>query len=89
MNSNEEISRLVHDVQKLRHIVDDKHNMLMKMIEEKAERSDVEDLERRVTDKLNELIKSMIERFADKREVAKRLALIDKQVRLTFLIINS
>ena len=76
----------MHDVQKLRHIVDDKHNMLMKMIEEKAEKSDVEDLERRVTDKLNELIKSMIDRFADKRVVAKRLGLIEKQVRVTLTL---
>jgi uncharacterized protein YpmS len=43
----------------------------------------VENLERRVTDKLNELIKSMIDRFADKREIAKRFALVEKQVTLT------
>ena len=37
-------------------------------------------MERRVTDKLNELIKSMIDRFADKREVTKKFAFIEKQV---------
>lgn len=40
----------------------------------------MESLERRVTEKLNELIKNMIDRFADKRDVAKRLNLIEKQV---------
>jgi hypothetical protein len=67
------------------HLIDDRINQLLKMIDKKADRADVEDLERRVTDKLNELIKNMIDRFADKREVAKRFALIDKQVGSTFI----
>jgi len=58
--------------------MDEKFNQLLKMIEQKADKAEVENLERRVTEKLNELIKDMIERFADKREVNKRLSLIEK-----------
>jgi hypothetical protein len=58
--------------------MDEKFNQLLKMIEQKADKAEVENLERRVTEKLNELIKNMIERFADKREVNKRLSLIEK-----------
>ena len=58
--------------------MDEKFNQLLKMIEQKADKAEVENLERRVTEKLNELIKNMIERFADKREVNKRLSQIEK-----------
>jgi hypothetical protein len=58
--------------------MDEKFNQLLKMIEQKADKAEVENLERRVTEKLNELIKNMIERFADKREINKRLSLIEK-----------
>jgi hypothetical protein len=58
--------------------MDEKFNQLLKMIEQKADKAEVENLERRVTEKLNELIKNMIDRFADKREVNKRLSLIEK-----------
>lgn len=61
--------------------MDEKFNQLLKMIEQKADKAEVENLERRVTEKLNELIKNMIERFADKREVNKRLSLIEKQLK--------
>jgi hypothetical protein len=54
--NNEDIARLVSEVQKLRHIMDEKFNNLLNLIDQKADKAEVESLERRVTEKLNELI---------------------------------
>ena len=67
--------------------MDDKFNNLFNLMEQKADKAEVESLERRVTEKLNELIKNMIDRFADKREVNKKIGLLEKQVRISIIMI--
>jgi hypothetical protein len=67
---------------------DDRFNQLLKLIEKRAIKEDVENLERRFQDQLNDLTKSFIERFADKKDVAKKIAAIEKQVMfIEFIVI--
>lgn len=70
------------EMDKLKSHFDDKFQQLLKLIEKRAIKEDVENLERRIQDQLNELIKGLIDRFADKKEVAKKIAHIEKQVRI-------
>lgn len=70
----EEIQNLQNELEKLKHVVDDKYNRLHQQIEKKVSKEDLDNLERRLLDQLNGLINSFIDRFADKKEVAKKFA---------------
>jgi molecular chaperone GrpE (heat shock protein) len=81
-NNSEELEKLSTELNRLKHLFDDKFNQLIKLIEKRAIKEDVENLERRFQDQINDIIKNFIDRFADKKEMAKKLAAIEKQVSL-------
>ena len=86
---NEELERLARELENLKHLLDDRFNQLLQLIDKKADKLDLENLERRFIDRLNDLIKNFIDRFADKKDVYKRLTQIDKQIKTLFdLLMN-
>ncbi len=56
--------------------MDDKFNQVYKMLDLKADKSELDLLERRLTD----FIRSFMDRFADKKDVAKKLAQMDAKI---------
>ena len=49
-------------------------------INKKADKQDLDDLEARIMDKINEMIKKLIASFADRQDTMKRLAALEKNV---------
>ncbi len=76
----EDLQSLQNEFEKLKHIVDDKLGRFGQLIDKKVSKEDLDNLERRMLDQLNGLINNLIERFADKKETAKKFAQIEKQV---------
>jgi hypothetical protein len=60
----------------LRRTMDDKFQHVYKMLDLKADKADMDLMERRLTD----FIRSFLDRFADKKDVAKKLAQIDSKI---------
>jgi hypothetical protein len=56
--------------------MDDKFQHVYKMLDLKADKADMDLMERRLTD----FIRSFLDRFADKKDVAKKLAQIDSKI---------
>jgi len=80
---------LQNELNKLKHLFDDRFNQMMKLIEKKADKEDLDALERRLMEKLNDLIRGMIDRFADKKDTNKRLSALEKQIKTLFdLLMN-
>ena len=77
-SGSEEIQKLNGDIDKLKQLFDEKFNSLLKLIEKRAIKEDVDNLERRMQDQMNDLISNFIERFADKKEVAKKFSSLEK-----------
>jgi len=65
-------------LEKLRRQVDDNHNYVLSLIDKKADKADLENLERKLNGRLDDLIRNFIERFADKKDTLKRLLAIEK-----------
>ena len=78
ISGSEEIQKLTGEIDKLKHLFDEKFNQLLKLIEKRAIKEDVDNLERRMQDQMNDMIQSFIERFADKKELAKKISSIEK-----------
>ncbi len=66
---------------------EDRFNQLLAMIDKKADKVDLEGLERRMHERLNDLIKNFIDRFADKKDTHKRLSSLEKQVTILAVLI--
>lgn len=49
-------------------------------LNKKADRQELDELEARIMDKLNEILKTIFAQFADKKETNKRLSNLEKQV---------
>lgn len=81
---NDELERLANELEKLKHLLDDRFNQLLQLIDKKADKTDLDNLERRFVERLNDLIKNFIDRFADKKDVYKRLTTIEKQIKTLF-----
>jgi hypothetical protein len=77
-----------HDTQtkleKLRKQVNDNYSYLISLIEKKAEKGDLENIERKLNSRLDDLIRNFIDRFADKKDTLKRLLAIEKQVKTLY-----
>ena len=67
---------LQKQIDALRRGMDDKFNQVYKMLDLKADKSELDLLERRLTD----FIRSFMDRFADKKDVAKKLAQMDAKI---------
>lgn len=65
-------------LEKLRRQVDDNHNYVLSLLDKKADKADLENLERKLNGRLDDLIRNFIERFADKKDTLKRLLAIEK-----------
>ncbi|CDW76993.1 UNKNOWN [Stylonychia lemnae] len=53
-------------------------------INKKADKQDLDDLEARIMDKINEMIKKLLASFADRADTLKRLAALEKNVKSLF-----
>lgn len=60
----------------LRRSMDDKFSHVYKLLDLKADKADLDLLERRLTD----FIRSFLDRFADKKDVTKKLAQMDSKI---------
>lgn len=49
-------------------------------INKKADKQDLDDLEARIMDRINEMIKKLLGSFADRADTIKRLAALEKNV---------
>lgn len=56
-------------------------------INKKADKQDLDDLEARLMDKINEMLKKLIANFADRADTLKRLAALEKNVKSLFELI--
>lgn len=75
-----ELARLKSDLQKFRDEVGNSFKLVNDMLSKKADKSELIDLENRLIDKLNEMLKSLFNQFADKNDTKKRLANLEKNV---------
>ena len=62
---------------------------MLSLLDKKADRADLDALEKRILDRLNEILRGLIDRFADKKETNKRLTNIEKQVIPYFNLFNA
>ena len=69
-------------------LIDASKEEVTKMVQEvrdhlyhKAEKSDVEDFENRIVEKLNELVEALYKKFADKAETKKTLKILERQLK--------
>lgn len=53
-------------------------------INKKADKQDLDDLEARIMEKMNEMIKKLLASFADRSDTLKRLAALEKNVCIHF-----
>jgi DNA mismatch repair ATPase MutS len=78
--SSEDLERLQNEIEKLKHLFDDRLGQLLSLIDKKADRVELDSLEKRINDHINELIKSLLDKFTDKKDFFKRIASLEKQV---------
>ena len=71
-------------IDNLRNLFDDKLNTILQYLDKKADKGDLEQLDKMIVDKLNDVIKNIIERFADKKDTHKRLSALEKQMKTLF-----
>jgi len=67
---------LLKQLEALRRSMDDKFAHVYNLLDLKADKADLDLLERRLTD----FIRSFLDRFADKKDVAKKLAQMDSKI---------
>ena len=69
--------------------MDDRFSQFMGLLDKKADKVDLESLEKKLNERLNDIIRSFIDRFADKKDTLKRLSNIEKQIKALFdLLMN-
>jgi hypothetical protein len=67
---------LLKQLEALRRSMDDKFSNVYNLLDLKADKADLDLLERRLTD----FIRSFLDRFADKKDVAKKLAQLESKI---------
>lgn len=73
-----------NQIDNLRNLFDDKLNTVLQYMDKKADKGDLEQLDKMIVDKLNDVIKNIIERFADKKDTHKRLSALEKQIKVVY-----
>jgi archaellum component FlaC len=77
-----DLARLKADLSKFRDEVGNSFKLVNDMLSKKADKSELIDLENRLIDKLNEMLKSLFNQFADKNDTRKRLTNLEKNVKI-------
>ena len=77
----EELARLREEFNKFRDDTNSNIKYLHDSLGMKADKQDLLELEARIMDKLNEIIKNLLNQFADKNETKKRLNNLEKNVK--------
>ena len=67
-------------MEKIREMIEERFNLIMKMNDRKSDREDIIGLDKKFLLLINE-INDEIPKFAEKEEVVKRLAMLEKQVK--------
>ena len=65
------------------------HKSLQDHLNAKVDKDELSELEARLLEKLNEMIKKMMGQFADKNDTKKRLANLEKNVKLLFEMLGN
>lgn len=93
--SLDDFSKLLHEVSQLKKDYDQfkqDTNGNLKFLGDslnlKADKNDLHELEARIMDKLNEIIKNLLGQFADKNDTKKRLANLEKNVLKCYSLIR-
>jgi hypothetical protein len=85
----DDLERLQKEIERLQRMMDDRFGHMLNLIDKKADKVDLENLEKRLTDRINDIIRSFIDRFADKKDTNKRLSTIEKQIKTLFDLLMS
>jgi hypothetical protein len=83
----DELEKLRQELERLARLLDERFGQLVSALDKKADKIDLENMEKRLNERLNDIIRSFIDRYADKKEMLKRLANIEKQIKALFDII--
>lgn len=84
-NSKFDYEALQKQIDALRRGMDEKFNQVYKMLDLKADKGELDLLERRLTD----FIRSLLDRFADKKDIAKKLAQMEAKINALLEMIMS
>jgi hypothetical protein len=69
--------------------MDERFGQFLGFLDKKADKVDLDNLEKRLNERLNDIIRSFIDRFADKKDTNKRLSNIEKQIKNLFDLLMS
>jgi hypothetical protein len=75
-----DLDKLGGRMEKIREMIEERFNLIMKMNDRKSDREDIIGLDKKFLLLINE-INDEIPKFAEKEEVVKRLAMLEKQVK--------
>lgn len=78
---SDEISRLRKEFEMFKETAEKRIKDLETEMPHKANKSDLEDLENRIMDKLRDMIQQILNQFANKEDVMKRFAQLSKKIR--------
>ena len=65
------------------------HKSLQDHLNSKVDKDELSELEARLLEKLNEMLKKMMGQFADKNDTKKRLANLEKNVKILFEMLGN
>jgi len=75
-----DLERLAGKMDKIRELMEERFNLVMKLVDRKCEREDLIGVDKRITIEITE-INEELSKFAEKEEVVKRLAAIEKSLK--------
>lgn len=75
-----DLDKLGGRMEKIRDMIEERFNLIMKMNDRKSDREDIIGLDKKFLLLINE-INDEIPKFAEKEEVVRRLAMLEKQVK--------
>lgn len=88
-SNSDDLERLQRELEHLARSMDDRFDHFLGLLDKKADKIDLENLEKRFNERLNDIIRNFIDRFADKKDTMKRLSNIEKQIKALFdLLMN-
>jgi hypothetical protein len=81
-----DLQKLKSEFYKFRDLTGNNFKNLEDMVNKKADRDELLDLEARIMEKLNEMLRKLMGNFADRSDTLKRLASLEKNVSFTHII---
>mmetsp|Transcript_31003 Transcript_31003/g.35401 ORF Transcript_31003/g.35401 Transcript_31003/m.35401 type:complete len:363 (-) Transcript_31003:467-1555(-) len=83
-NAENNIKTLVRDIDQIKQDLSKKVEEIMKSIYFKCDKVDVNSLETKILDNLDDLVQSMYKKFSDKNETKENLIILDRQIKNLF-----